>query len=676
MIAPYWTKALLIIALLFTQSLTAQESTKSGQDLLASMDTSGGFAQSQQKFNTSNLNQYLNELIRQAKKKKLAQSKEWLRLGHYRSTILGYKSEADGDRFFMAKDGKQNPQNELQETLRGFLFSDMARPDVMHPQCRFPARFQWLTEKLGFNKSKMPIHPCDRFRAWKGKLNVGSITIVFSSYYINNPASMFGHTLLKLNNKDYEGKAEILDYSANFAANVNAEEENMFIYPLLGLGGGYPGAYTIFPYYLKLNEYNDFESRDIWEYKLNLTEEETSRLMAHMWELGSTWFDYFYIDENCSYQLLTLLEVARPSLEISDDFFYFVQPIDTIKVLKKYPGLIEKVKFRPSLRSTYLLRRESLTDREKNEFQKSISKYTLPAESLPEVNRAKIIDTALDYLFFLQAGRPYNLNSEETNFKDILLSARALIPAAPTPTKDLLLLKYMEDPINGHESSQLGIATGFSDSQQYYKIFFSPTLRFLHDHPMGYAPYSQMHMLSTELLYVPGVNDAPTLASFYPVEILSLTPIERTIVKPSWQIAGGFESIYTEIPDAQNWHKIYAVFKAGMGFALKTPDQFFIDDFTFYVIPTARFEVGSWMEKNLRLGPSLYAGILYRPLSWLTYYSHFDYRWMYLSLANESLQIESGFNFFINNRFAIEIEYSYRLIDKRNAMEVMLKHYF
>ena len=122
---------------------------------------------------------------------------------------------------------------------------------------------------------------------------------------------------------------------------------------------------------------------------------------------------------------------------------------------------------------------------------------------------------------------------------------------------------------------------------------------------MGYAPYSQLHMVSTEFLYNPKVNDAPTLTSFYPIEILSLTPIERTIVRPSWQIAGGFESIYTEIPDPENWHKIYAVFKAGMGFALKTPDQFFIDDFTFYVIPTARFEVGSWMERSLRLGPSL-----------------------------------------------------------------------
>ena len=221
----------------------------------------------------------------------------------------------------MAENGQRNPESELTETLRGFLFSDMARPDEMHPQCRFPARFQWLDKNLNFDESRMPIHPCERFNLWISKLNVGSITIVFSSYYLNNPASMFGHTLLKLNNKDYEGKAEMLDYSANFAANVNPAEENMFIYPVLGLTGGYPGTYTMFPYYLKLNEYNNFESRDIWEYKLNLTQEETSRLMYHLWELGSTWFDYFYIDENCSYQLLTLLEVARPSLEISDDFF-------------------------------------------------------------------------------------------------------------------------------------------------------------------------------------------------------------------------------------------------------------------------------------------------------------------------------------------------------------------
>ena len=37
-------------------------------------------------------------------------------------------------------------------------------------------------------------------------------------------------------------------------------------------------------------------------------------MLKHLWELQGIAFDYYYFDENCSWQLLGLLEVARPSL--------------------------------------------------------------------------------------------------------------------------------------------------------------------------------------------------------------------------------------------------------------------------------------------------------------------------------------------------------------------------
>lgn len=39
------------------------------------------------------------------------------------------------------------------------------------------------------------------------------------------------------------------------------------------------------PYYRKVKEYGDFESRDLWEYELNLTPEETRFLVSHIWEM-------------------------------------------------------------------------------------------------------------------------------------------------------------------------------------------------------------------------------------------------------------------------------------------------------------------------------------------------------------------------------------------------------
>jgi hypothetical protein len=91
-------------------------------------------------------------------------------------------------------------------------------------------------------------------------------------------------------------------------------------YPVRGIFGGYRGYFSTIPYYLKVQEYRDIENRDIWEYRLNLTEPQIRRLLMHAWELGNASFDYYFFKENCSYHLLSLLEYADPSLHLTDQF--------------------------------------------------------------------------------------------------------------------------------------------------------------------------------------------------------------------------------------------------------------------------------------------------------------------------------------------------------------------
>ena len=67
----------------------------------------------------------------------------------------------------------------------------------------------------------------------------------------------------------------------------------------------------MFPYYMKVRIYNDVEWRDMWEYELDFKEEELSRLLDHLWELGGIYFKYYFFQENCSYHLLSLLEIVQ-----------------------------------------------------------------------------------------------------------------------------------------------------------------------------------------------------------------------------------------------------------------------------------------------------------------------------------------------------------------------------
>ncbi len=61
----------------------------------------------------------------------------------------------------------------------------------------------------------------------------------------------------------------LVSYAVNYAATVAGDDN--WSYAWKGLTGQYPGEYSLMPYYRKVKEYGDFESRDLWEYELALT---------------------------------------------------------------------------------------------------------------------------------------------------------------------------------------------------------------------------------------------------------------------------------------------------------------------------------------------------------------------------------------------------------------------
>src|SRR5699024_3869014 len=88
-------------------------------------------------------------------------------------------------------------------------------------------------------------------------------------------------------------------------------------------------------------------------YDLNLSPDEIERLMAHLWEMRGVDFRYYFFSANCSYQLLTLLDAARPGFHLAEAFPAWAIPADTLRVIAGQPGLVGQVDYRPS-RSTTL----------------------------------------------------------------------------------------------------------------------------------------------------------------------------------------------------------------------------------------------------------------------------------------------------------------------------------
>ena len=422
----------------------------------------------------------------------LDEDPKWIRLLHYRKSTLGkYISEADSSGFFLHKNGKRDPKAELEKSKE--IFASTTTPDDNHPICKFPLRYKWLNKELGM-PWKADFSGCRNYIEFFSKLAARRASLVFSSYYLTNPNSAFGHTLLRLSRYDDRNETEMLDYGINYSA--QAKENNPFLYAIKGLFGGFKGEFAAIPYYYKIREYSDFEFRDLWSYDLKFSMPEVLEMVDHIWELGNTHFDYFYFHENCSYHLLSILEVARPSLDLTGRYSAYTIPADTVRLLQQ-EGLIEKGKRRESTYSRLVRFSEDLNSAE---LDKAKTIAHNPDESgklvagLSDERSARVLDVsmeAFDYYNFEKILKDDPATKEKKSF---ILSARAKNPVITT--NELPQEKSTGDsPAFSHSPTRWTVAENyFSKRGKATRIEYRAALHDLLDPPQGSLKESQLEI--------------------------------------------------------------------------------------------------------------------------------------------------------------------------------------
>lgn len=211
--------------------------------------------------------------------------------------------------------------------------------------------------------------------------------MVFSTAYPNNPASMFGHTFLKFHNKN--GKGDLLDYATSFEAKILTKDWGL-IYAWKGMFGGYPGLYDLKKYYTKVAEYNHAENRDLYIYTLDLNQKQIDFLLQHLWELyNTTYFDYYFTWENCSYHLSRLLDVVlEENLELPKPWYYL--PSDLVKAITKREGFVKKVTYCASNQKKFEAQLETLEKKDVKELRHHFKNKTLSEDK-------KILDALIKW---------------------------------------------------------------------------------------------------------------------------------------------------------------------------------------------------------------------------------------------------------------------------------------
>jgi hypothetical protein len=434
---------------------------------------------------------YLQELTEQAVRAKLYEFRYWHRLLHYRKNFFGgHTSEVDDEGFFLAKQGKTDPEAELRATLSMFFSDELVGRSQQPAQCAFIARYHWLNEKLKFDKTKLPPRPCERFHQWFDEFDAEYISMIFPSAYMGNPASMFGHTFLRVDPKDQTEQTRILAYTINYAAEVPPNPGIEYAYK--GIFGKYKGFFSTIPYYLKVQEYRDIENRDIWEYRLNFSPKQIDRLLMHAWELGNAYFDYFFFKENCAYHILSLLEVADPSLRLTERFHFWTIPADTIRLLVKNQGLVGEVSYRPA-RSTQLKRkRETLSQKERQWITQLVEDPSVSQHeeflAFSTEEQASLLDVASDFLRYQSLTDKDKAEKYKTSNRAVLVErSKRRIPSPPFQVTPLT-----PSPEHGHESFRVGTGGGWRNHEMFEEISFRAVYHDLLDPDPGYTLDSQI----------------------------------------------------------------------------------------------------------------------------------------------------------------------------------------
>ncbi|MCP8350778.1 DUF4105 domain-containing protein [Pseudomonas sp. B21-036] len=526
----------------------------------------------------------------------LANDRYWISLGHYETAKLGgWRSYVDDPKFFLAKDGAHHPDQELRATYEA-LYAPASLGD-QHAQCVFPARTRWLREQLQL--TDLPAPDCKAYTQWYSDVSPHSAVMIFPAAYLNSPSSMFGHTLLRIDQADVQSdNTALLSYAINFGAYIEGND-NSILYAWKGLMGGYPGLFALVPYQEKLSEYRSLENRDLWEYRLNLTPEETGRMVEHIWELKQIQFDYFFFDENCSYRLLELLQVARPSLDLTSQFPLTAIPTDTVKAVKQ-SGLVARTDYRPS-RERELLERAKPLDHAEQQQVLAVSADTAQLQSpafteLPRERQALVQDAA----YRLERYRANGLERDPERARRSFELLRAINRNPPPP----LQIERPGLPEDGHESRTWQLGVGTREDRAFAEYGLRMAYHDLNDNAYGFPLGAQIEILQLKVRQYEH-NDWQ-VQRLDLATIRSLTP-RNDLLKPwSWQVAGGLERVLgkheNEVLVSHVNGGAGGTWQLGqdmLGFALGTVRVEHNNDFAGFIAPAAGFNTGVLWRNGL-----------------------------------------------------------------------------
>jgi len=323
----------------------------------------------------------------------LASHKVWKQLLHAEQTAVTLHH--NGSNFYLAENGFENPLSELEATIHAFSQNPKS-------QCQFPARKRFIEKQLP--TLSFPDVACPKYEDYLDAFSTHSASLIFASGYLGNPASMFGHVFLKFNGESEDG---LLDNTFSYGAKV-PDNENKLVYITKGILGGYQGKFSNQQYHHHHLTYSETELRDMWEYKLALSQDDIQFLLAHLWELENATMTYYFFEQNCAYQLAKLLSLVFDESLIAPNKVW-VMPFDLVVMMQRHQTsrtMFNDVIYHGSRQQTLYDRWQQLTSKEQQTLLQILESAPKDTQqqlaALGDASAIRVIDTLYDYFAFIE----------------------------------------------------------------------------------------------------------------------------------------------------------------------------------------------------------------------------------------------------------------------------------
>ena len=187
-----------------------------------------------------------------------------------------------------------NPEAELRATL------ELLHTEGQAAACRFPARTLWLQSQMAL--PNLDTEKCPEIQEFVSKAPFEKLELVFADESVTQPASILGHSFLKISGAR---QGHLIEHAVSFY--THAETINLPKLLWESLITGKKGLFSLTPYALEERKYLEDEQRNLWYYEISTTPFQRSLIRNHLFELKNSELTYYFHRYNCATVLRNIL---------------------------------------------------------------------------------------------------------------------------------------------------------------------------------------------------------------------------------------------------------------------------------------------------------------------------------------------------------------------------------